>query len=52
VPGVVHEGGEPGYALVTAFDVAFEDPGPPVVRVIGAGEVETGPARAACALNA
>ncbi|MEU4672627.1 phosphoketolase family protein [Amycolatopsis sp. NPDC023774] len=41
VPGVIHEGGELGYALDTAFD----DPGLLVACVVG--EAETGPTAAA-----
>ncbi|MYW94192.1 phosphoketolase family protein [Amycolatopsis rubida] len=44
VPGVIHEGGELGYALATAFGAAFDDPGLLVACVVGDGEAETGPA--------
>jgi xylulose-5-phosphate/fructose-6-phosphate phosphoketolase len=47
VPGVIHEGGELGYALATAFGAAFDDPGLLVACVIGDGEAETGPTAAA-----
>ncbi|WP_406634293.1 phosphoketolase family protein [Amycolatopsis sp. WGS_07] len=47
VPGVIHEGGELGYALATAFGAAFDDPELLVACVIGDGEAETGPTAAA-----
>jgi xylulose-5-phosphate/fructose-6-phosphate phosphoketolase len=47
VPGVIHEGGELGYALATAFGAAFDDPGLLVACVVGDGEAETGPTAAA-----
>ena len=43
VPGVIHEGGELGYALATAFGAAFDDPDLLVACVVGDGEAETGP---------
>ncbi|WP_370439735.1 phosphoketolase [Kineococcus halophytocola] len=43
VPGVLHEGGELGYALATAFGAAFDDPGLLVTCIVGDGEAETGP---------
>ncbi|MGC7097781.1 phosphoketolase family protein [Amycolatopsis lurida] len=43
VPGVIHEGGELGYALATAFGAALDDPGLLVACVVGDGEAETGP---------
>ena len=43
VPGVIHEGGELGYALATAFGVALDDPSLVVACVVGDGEAETGP---------
>ncbi|WP_290056516.1 phosphoketolase family protein [Amycolatopsis solani] len=46
VPGVIHEGGELGYALATAFGAAFDDPGLLVACVVGDGEAETGPTAA------
>ncbi|MGW4487413.1 phosphoketolase family protein [Amycolatopsis sp. NPDC004368] len=46
VPGVIHEGGELGYALATAFGAAFDDPGLMVACVVGDGEAETGPTAA------
>ncbi|MGW4523352.1 phosphoketolase family protein [Amycolatopsis sp. NPDC004378] len=47
VPGVIHEGGELGYALATAFGAALDDPGLLVACIIGDGEAETGPTAAA-----
>ncbi|MGH3744345.1 MAG: phosphoketolase, partial [Mycobacteriales bacterium] len=35
VPGVIHEGGELGYALATAFGAAFDDPSLVVACVVG-----------------
>ncbi|WP_246257649.1 phosphoketolase family protein [Amycolatopsis anabasis] len=46
VPGVIHEGGELGYALATAFGAALDDPGLLVACVVGDGEAETGPTAA------
>jgi xylulose-5-phosphate/fructose-6-phosphate phosphoketolase len=43
VPGVIHEGGELGYALATAFGAALDDPGLLAACVVGDGEAETGP---------
>ncbi len=43
VPGVIHEGGELGYALSTAFGAALDAPGKLVVCILGDGEAETGP---------
>ncbi|GAA3988042.1 phosphoketolase family protein [Allokutzneria multivorans] len=43
VPGVVHEGGELGYALATAFGAALDDPDLLVACIVGDGEAETGP---------
>ncbi|MFB9907556.1 phosphoketolase family protein [Allokutzneria oryzae] len=43
VPGVIHEGGELGYALATAFGAAFDDPDLLVACIVGDGEAETGP---------
>src|SRR5438309_277569 len=42
-PGAIHEGGELGYALATAFGAAFDNPGLLVACVVGDGEAETGP---------
>ncbi len=47
VPGSIHEGGELGYALATAFGAAFDNPGLVVACVVGDGEAETGPTAAA-----
>ncbi|GGW37824.1 phosphoketolase family protein [Streptomyces xantholiticus] len=43
VPGTIHEGGELGYALATAFGAAFDAPDRLVVCIVGDGEAETGP---------
>ena len=42
-PGVIHEGGELGYALSTAFGAAFDNPDLLVACLVGDGEAETGP---------
>ena len=42
-PGVIHEGGELGYALATAFGAAFDRPDLIVACIVGDGEAETGP---------
>ncbi|HEY6221356.1 MAG TPA: phosphoketolase, partial [Candidatus Eisenbacteria bacterium] len=43
LPGVIHEGGELGYALSTAFGAALDDPDLVVACIIGDGEAETAP---------
>ena len=43
MPGVIHEGGELGYALSTSFGAALDNPDLIVACVIGDGEAETGP---------
>jgi xylulose-5-phosphate/fructose-6-phosphate phosphoketolase len=43
VPGTIHEGGELGYALATAFGAALDNPDLIVACIIGDGEAETGP---------
>jgi xylulose-5-phosphate/fructose-6-phosphate phosphoketolase len=43
VPGVIHEGGELGYALATAFGAALDNPDLTVACIVGDGEAETGP---------
>ena len=43
VPGVIHEGGELGYALATAAGAAMDRPDLLVACVVGDGEAETGP---------
>jgi xylulose-5-phosphate/fructose-6-phosphate phosphoketolase len=43
VPGVIHEGGELGYALATAFGAALDNPELVVACIVGDGEAETGP---------
>ncbi|MFG2373130.1 thiamine pyrophosphate-dependent enzyme [Streptomyces sp. NPDC048504] len=47
VPGTIHEGGELGYALATAFGAALDAPDRLVACVVGDGEAETGPTAAA-----
>lgn len=42
-PGVIHEGGELGYALSTAFGAALDNPDLIVACIVGDGEAETGP---------
>src|SRR5207245_5764294 len=43
VPGTLHEGGELGYALATAFGAALDNPDLLVACIVGDGEAETGP---------
>ena len=43
VPGVIHEGGELGYALSTAFGAVFDNPDLIAACIVGDGEAETGP---------
>lgn len=43
VPGTIHEGGELGYALGTAFGAAMDNPDLIVACIVGDGEAETGP---------
>ena len=47
VPGTIHEGGELGYALATAFGAVMDNPDAIVACIIGDGEAETGPTAAA-----
>jgi xylulose-5-phosphate/fructose-6-phosphate phosphoketolase len=42
-PGTIHEGGELGYALATAFGAAMDSPELVVACIVGDGEAETGP---------
>ncbi len=42
-PGVIHEGGELGYALSTAFGAVLDNPELIVACIVGDGEAETGP---------
>ncbi|MFC0110360.1 phosphoketolase family protein [Kibdelosporangium aridum] len=51
VPGVIHEGGELGYALSTAVGAAFDDPELLVACLVGDGEAETGPTAASWHAN-
>lgn len=46
LPGVIHEGGELGYALATAFGAALDNPDLIVACLVGDGEAETGPTAA------
>ncbi len=43
VPGTIHEGGELGYALATAFGAVMDNPDLIVGCIVGDGEAETGP---------
>ena len=43
LPGVIHEGGELGYALATAFGAVLDNPDLIVACIVGDGEAETGP---------
>ena len=43
LPGVIHEGGELGYALSTSFGAALDSPDLVVACIVGDGEAETGP---------
>ncbi len=43
LPGVIHEGGELGYALATSFGAALDNPDLIVACIVGDGEAETGP---------
>ena len=43
LPGVIHEGGELGYALATSFGAALDHPALTVACIVGDGEAETGP---------
>ena len=45
-PGTIHEGGELGYALSTAFGAAMDNPDLLVACIVGDGEAETGPTAA------
>ncbi|MGW6414979.1 phosphoketolase [Streptomyces sp. NPDC055055] len=47
VPGTLHEGGELGYGLATAFGAALDAPDRIVACIVGDGEAETGPAAGA-----
>jgi len=42
-PGVIHEGGELGYALSTAFGAVLDNPDLVAACIVGDGEAETGP---------
>lgn len=43
LPGSIHEGGELGYALATAFGAVMDNPNLIVACIVGDGEAETGP---------
>ncbi len=43
LPGTIHEGGELGYALATAFGAVMDNPNLIVACIVGDGEAETGP---------
>jgi len=43
VPGCIHEGGELGYALATAYGAVLDNPDLLCVCIVGDGEAETGP---------
>jgi xylulose-5-phosphate/fructose-6-phosphate phosphoketolase len=43
LPGVIHEGGELGYALATAFGAVLDNPDLIAACIVGDGEAETGP---------
>lgn len=43
IPGTIHEGGELGYALATAFGAVMDNPKLIVTCIVGDGEAETGP---------
>jgi xylulose-5-phosphate/fructose-6-phosphate phosphoketolase len=45
-PGTIHEGGELGYALSTAFGAAMDNPDLLVACIVGDGEAESGPTAA------
>ncbi|GCE14911.1 phosphoketolase family protein [Tengunoibacter tsumagoiensis] len=47
LPGTIHEGGELGYSLATAFGAAMDNPDLIVACIVGDGEAETGPTAAA-----
>jgi xylulose-5-phosphate/fructose-6-phosphate phosphoketolase len=51
VPGTIHEGGELGYALATAFGAALDNPELIVACIVGDGEAETGPTAGAWHCN-
>ncbi len=47
IPGTIHEGGELGYALSTAFGAVMDNPDLIAACIVGDGEAETGPTAAA-----
>ena len=42
-PGIIHEGGELGYALATAYGAVLDNPDLICACIVGDGEAETGP---------
>jgi xylulose-5-phosphate/fructose-6-phosphate phosphoketolase len=46
-PGVIHEGGELGYALATSYGAVLDNPRLIAACIVGDGEAETGPTAAA-----
>lgn len=51
LPGSLHEGGELGYSLGTAYGTIFDNPELLTVCVVGDGEAETGPLAASWQAN-
>lgn len=51
LPGTIHEGGELGYSLGTAFGAVFDNPDLTVFVEVGDGEAETGPLAASWQSN-
>ncbi|MDQ6986131.1 MAG: phosphoketolase family protein [Candidatus Dojkabacteria bacterium] len=51
LPGSIHEGGELGYSLGTAYGAALNNKDQLVVALVGDGEAETGPLAASWHLN-
>jgi xylulose-5-phosphate/fructose-6-phosphate phosphoketolase len=43
IPGTIHEGGELGYSLATAYGAVMDNPNLIVACIVGDGEAETGP---------
>jgi xylulose-5-phosphate/fructose-6-phosphate phosphoketolase len=51
LPGIIHEGGELGYSLATAFGAVLDNPQLLAFVEVGDGEAETGPLAASWHLN-
>ncbi|WKZ33558.1 MAG: phosphoketolase family protein [Thermodesulfobacteriota bacterium] len=51
LPGVIHEGGELGYALSTSYGTVLDNPGLITACLVGDGEAETGPTAGAWHMN-